>query len=113
MFRFVASFLILLSLFSAALAMSGSGARAMAHAANGQSADMAGHCDGAGQPSDNQKAEMKLACASACAVLCPVPVAVRAPQPAAVMAAPIALQRMLAGIRPESETPPPRATPEI
>ena len=111
MLRFFASILVALALFFSPLAMEMGGGMAMA---NTTMAEMNGSCAGMHHPSsDDEKSDVKMSCALACAAIpgTPAPVADQAVPPksdAVIVADPV-----LTGIWPEGETPPPRNTSVI
>ena len=111
MSRLIASILVALAMFLSPLAMGTGGAMAMAHPGMSQVDDGCAATHPAS--SDDQKPDMKMSCAIACAALPAThpPVGEQTvPQEAkAVMAA----AQVLIGIWPEGETPPPRLAPEI
>jgi hypothetical protein len=111
MIRLFASFLVALALFFSPMAMEMGGGMAMGHSTMAQ---MDGGCTGMDHSSpDEQKSDMKMACAIACAAL-PGSPACLAEQTSSPKPANVALAaQVLTGIWPEGETPPPRIAPEI
>jgi hypothetical protein len=69
---------------------------------------MASHCPGQASPDGNKRDGMSVDCMMACAAMTPTPVAFLVPPPALETPAIAFPLRMLAGIRPEAEPPPPR-----
>lgn len=111
MFRIISALFVALAMFlSPVLMASGAG---MAHAAPAAQTSGDDHCRGDSPPGDNQKPDMKMSCASACAAVPAATAAVAGPevQSKGLAAAPEPL--ILAGLAPERETPPPRTTPAI
>lgn len=110
MLRLISAFWVALALLVSPVVMAGT-----AHAA-APSMEMAGdHCADMGEapPSDKSMPGMDIACAIACTALpaaAPYIAAAETLQPTAALAA---RAGTLAGIHPESETPPPRILPEI
>jgi hypothetical protein len=68
---------------------------------------MAPHCPEPSSP-DGNKAGMSVDCMIACAAMVPAPTAALVPPAAAEPTVATFPERMLAGIRPEAEPPPPR-----
>jgi hypothetical protein len=107
--RLLSAILTAFALFVVPLGMSKDAGMAMAHAAAAtETMDMSGHCAGDERPESDPGSDMKMGCVSACA-------AIPASQPAPLerIAPPASMAeafqpRMLTGIPPESETPPPR-----
>ncbi|TFI58450.1 hypothetical protein E2493_09975 [Sphingomonas parva] len=111
MIRLLASFLAALALFFSPLAMEIGGGAAMAHTTMAQ---MDGGCASTHHSSpDDQKSDVQMSCAIACAAIpaAPAGLAVQTTAPRTVNASLPA--QVLSGIWPEGETPPPRIAPEI
>ena len=111
MIRLFAFFLVALSLLFSPIAMDMGGGMAMAHSAT---AEMDGGCVGMNHSSpDNQKSDMKMNCALACAAIPGTPSSLdEQASPLKAKTVMVAAQ-VLTGIWPEGETPPPRIAPEI
>jgi hypothetical protein len=107
--RLLASLLVALALFFSPLAMSSDGGMAMAHATAVEKTGMKGHCSQTEAPDDSDPStEQAMDCMSACSAVPPI-------QPMMMdgvdlpKTLPIAVKSAtMAGIPPESETPPPR-----
>ena len=111
MVRFLSSLVVALALFLSPLAMASGAGMAMPSAAAATGAGS--HCAGSEAPSDADNSLMEMSCASSCAAYSPDPL-IPAANASASPAKPIVMKpRLLAGIHPEGETPPPRITPEI
>lgn len=111
MSRLLSTFLLALALFLSPLAMIGGGA----HAAVPETASSALHCadDGAAPQQGQDGPKMSVGCAMSCAAIAaaePAASAQARPEPVQLGAIPA---RLLSGIHPEGETPPPRIAPEI
>ena len=111
MLRLISAFWVALALLVSPIVMAGGAA----HAAAPSMAMASDHCADMGEapPSDKSMPGMDIACAIACTALpaaAPYFAAAGALQPTAALAA---RAGTLAGIHPESETPPPRILPEI
>ena len=110
MSRVLSAFLLALALFLSPLAMIGSGA----HAAMPDTTSSASHCsdDGTAPQQGQDGPRMNVGCAMSCAAIAAAEPAAHAqdlPEPAQLGAVPA---RLLSGIHPEGETPPPRIAPE-
>lgn len=112
MLRLISCFVVALTLFLSPLAMV-AGGQAMAHAPFSQSEGISGHCSDANKQRGEQKPDVKIACANACAALHPQPIPVGEDQQFPKTETSIGPPQTLTGISPEGETPPPRITPEI
>lgn len=107
--RFLASLLVALALFFSPLAMSSDSGMAMAHATAVEMTGMKGHCSETEAPDDSDHSTgQAMNCMSACSAVPPIqPTMIgRVDLPKAPSVAVNAAT--LAGIPPESETPPPR-----
>lgn len=111
MTRLLASLTVAFAMFFSPLAMEKGGAMAMARATVGATD---GGCAGMQHPaSEEQKSDLKMNCAAACAALPGAPATMRARiiQPSSRTA--IAPSQVLSGFLGEGETPPPRIASEI
>lgn len=108
MLRFIASLTIAFALFLSPMAMANGGAAAMAHDSGGPAMAMSDHC-APPHKAPHHKADIKLSCAAACAALSPAPLGVDEGLEVNRLPASMAAPRVLAGIGPDRETPPPRA----
>ncbi len=111
MLRLFASLLVALAMFSSPLSMEMGVGTAMAQSTAAMSD---GGCPGMHDPAPvEQKADLKMSCAAACAAIPVTPATVRArfvrPEARAAMAP----AQVLVGIGAERETPPPRIASEI
>ena len=110
MIRLFASLLVALALFFSPMAMEMGGGMAMAHSPMAKMDGCAGMDHSA---PDNEKPDLKMNCAMACAAIPGSPADIGA-HPASLKPADVALApQVLTGIWPERETPPPRVAPEI
>lgn len=108
--RFLASLLMAFALLFSPLAMKTGGSTAMAHTTM---ASMNEGCAGMHHSSaDDQKSDMKLSCAMACAAVLTAPAALDAQAPAGTTSI-VSPAKGHSGTWPEGETPPPRITSEI
>ena len=111
MSRLLSTLLLAFSLLLSPLAMIGGGA----HAAMPHTTSSAVHCadDGAAPQQGQDAPKMNVGCAMACAAIAAAAPAAGAQvrlEPAQLGAVPA---RLLSGVHPEGETPPPRIAPEI
>jgi hypothetical protein len=113
MLRFLASILVALALFASPVAMANGGAAAMAPGSGGQAMTMEDHCAPPHRSSDDGKANIKISCAVVCAALSPAPLAMGERLEGSPVMAVMVATRDLTGIRPDRETPPPRASQRI
>lgn len=113
MLRFLASILIALALFISPVAMANGGAAAMTQGSGSHAMAMDDHCRPPCHSSDNHKADIKMSCVGACAALSPAPLAMAVRLEGCRVAAAMMAPHDLTGIRPDRETPPPRASQRI
>lgn len=107
--RILSVLLLAFALFLSPLAMIGGAGAAEASAG---AASPAMHCEDypPARPHDKRDSGMGIPCAVACAAIPAAAEPLRgAPMPLQMLALPVPGERRLAGIRPERETPPPRA----
>jgi hypothetical protein len=110
MLRFLASILVALALFVSPVAMANGGAAAMTQGSGSHAMAMDDHCAPPCHSPDDRKADIKMSCAGACAALSPAPLAMGERLEGSRLAAAMIAPRDLTGIRPDRETPPPRAS---
>lgn len=111
MLRWVASIFIVLAMVCSPVLMAGDG---MAMAQDAPAAAMSDGCAGMNHDApDEQKRDMETSCAAACAALPAHPVHITTAL--ALLRAPtnVGSTRLLVGIMPEAQTPPPRISPDI
>ncbi len=107
MIRLLASMLAALALFLSPMVMANGAAVAQSSAQMGDDCAAMHHSS-----PDNQKSDVKMSCA-ACVAIPAAPAGVGAQTIAPAPSNGVLPTQMLAGIRPESETPPPRFASEI
>ena len=111
--RLMSSLLLALALLLAPLAMIGGASSA--HATMVQTASAAMHCaeEGPAQKHEKRAPGMEVGCAMACAAVPTTQPFTAERLPHSAMAPALFSDRLLFGIHPEGETPPPRIRPEI
>ncbi len=111
MLRLLFSMIVGLGLLLSPVTMAGGGV-AMAHTAAAETIEADRHCHGSEAPEEESSEAGKSSCAAACAALAPLLPAAQDPGQLANSRHEAPLHRMLVGIHPEGETPPPRSNPE-
>lgn len=111
--RLLSSLLLALTLILSPLAMIGGAGPA--HAAISQTASAAMHCaeEGPAQEHEKRAPGMEVGCAIACAAVPATEPFTTERLPHSAMPAALRGDRLLSGIHPEGETPPPRIRPEV
>jgi hypothetical protein len=113
MVRLLSSLFVALALFFSPLSMASGSGMAMSHPMTSAAPETEGHCAGGESSTDESKAPAKLSCASACAAFLPATPVASDEAPAGPAVLTLSGPKLLIGIHPKGETPPPRITPEI